>query len=54
VIRKFGRALLEAIDLRDLFVFGGLGCVAYGVAQIHEPAAWIVAGCALFWLGVRR
>lgn len=41
-------------DLRDLFVFGGLGCVVAGVAQIYPPAAWIVGGAALFWLGTRR
>lgn len=38
---------------RDVITFSGLGCVAYGVAQFNEPAAWVVAGCALFWLGVR-
>jgi hypothetical protein len=43
-----------ALELRDLFVFGGLGCVAYGAAQIYPPAAWIVGGATLFWLGIRR
>lgn len=41
-------------DLRDLFAFGGLAAACYGIAQIHAPAAWIVGGVALFWLGVRR
>ena len=45
---------LRAIDLRDLFVFGGLGCAVYGVAGYSVPAAWIVAGVALFSLGVRK
>jgi hypothetical protein len=43
-----------APDLRDLLVFGGIGCAAYGAAQIYPPAAWIIAGAAIFWLGVRR
>ena len=42
------------IDLRDVFVFGGLACAIYGLAQIYVPAAWIVGGSVLFWLGVRR
>lgn len=40
-------------DLRDAFVFGGLAAVGYGLACIHPPAAWIVCGAALFWLGVK-
>lgn len=41
------------IDLQDAFVFGGLGCVGYGLHAIYPPAAWIVVGAALFWLGIR-
>ena len=41
-------------DLRDVFVFGGLACAVIGVAQVFVPAAWVVGGAALFWLGVRR
>lgn len=44
----------RAVDLRDVFVFGGLACAVYGIAQLHGPAAWIAAGAAFFWLGVRR
>lgn len=57
---RIGRALagvkaaLAEVELRDCFVFGGLGAVVYGVAQINQPAAWIVGGAALFWLGIRR
>jgi len=43
----------QAIDLRDAFVFGGLGLVGYGVHAIYPPAAWIVVGTALFWIGQR-
>ena len=58
-MRVFLRAILAGLRLtwasveRDVVTFGGLGAVCYGVAQVHEPAAWIVGGCALFWLGVR-
>lgn len=53
-IRKALAKLRNLLDLRDGFAFGGLACVAYGVAQIHQPAAWIVTGIALFWLGIKR
>ena len=42
------------VDLRDIFVFGGLAAMVYGIAQIHVPAAWIISGSALFLLGLRR
>lgn len=46
--------LRDAIDLRDIFVFGGLACAVYGISQIYVPASWIAAGATFFWLGVRR
>jgi hypothetical protein len=51
---KFIQRLAAAVDLRDAFVFGGSAFVFHGLWQIYPPAAWIVAGAALFWLGVRR
>lgn len=42
-----------AVDLRDVFVFGGLVAIGYGINMIYPPAAWIVCGAVLFWLGVR-
>jgi len=42
------------VDLRDLCVFGGLAMIGNGIAAVYPPAAWIVCGSALFWLGVRR
>lgn len=42
-----------AVDLQDAFVFGGLACVGYGLYCVYPPAAWIVVGGCLFWLGVR-
>jgi len=47
-------ALRRTLDLRDIFWIGGLSAVGYGIAQIHAPAAWIVCGAAVFWMGVRR
>ena len=47
-------AAWSGIDLRDGFVFGGLACVVIGVALIYTPAAWIIGGAALFWLGLRK
>jgi len=40
-------------DLRDCLVFGGIAAAAYGIGLIYVPAAWIFAGLAAFWLGVR-
>jgi hypothetical protein len=49
-----GRWVTSAFDLRDLFVFSGLGAAWYGLSQVSSPAAWVVVGVALFWLGVRK
>lgn len=40
--------------LRELFVFGGLASTVNGISQVSEPAAWVIGGVVLFWLGVRR
>lgn len=53
-LRKLVAAAREELELRDAFVFGGLGLALYGVAQVYAPAAWIAAGGALFWLGIRK
>ena len=42
------------LDLRDVFVFGGLACAVHGVSLLSVPAAWIVGGTVLFLLGARR
>ena len=47
-------SLGEAIELRDVFWIAGLAAAGYGIWQIYAPAAWIVCGAAVFWLGVRR
>lgn len=53
-VRPAFRRVFAAVDLRDVFVFGGLAAVGYGIAQIHVPAAWIATGSVLFLLGLRR
>jgi len=52
-MRKIISTLAGAIDLRDAFVFGGIALVGYGVHAIYPPAAFIVVGLAVFWIGVR-
>jgi len=54
IAAKVSDAILRMIDLRDVFVFGGLAAVGYGVAQIHTPSAWIIIGGAVLVLGLRR
>lgn len=44
-------------DVRDVLVFGGIAAAAYGISTLPwiaaGPAAWIFAGLALAWLGIR-
>lgn len=42
------------LDLRDAFAFGGLALITAGAGWAYAPAAPIVLGLALFWLGTRR
>jgi hypothetical protein len=53
-IRQLLAKISAEVGLREAFVFGGLGCAAYGLAQIYPPAAWIVSGSVLFYLGIKR
>lgn len=53
-MKKLALTLLTAFDLRDAFVFGGIALVGYGAGQVYAPAAPIVVGSALFWLGTRK
>jgi hypothetical protein len=41
------------VDGRDLLFGAGVGSLAYGSAQVFEPAGWIVAGALLVWLSTR-
>lgn len=47
------KPVLAWLDLRDLFVFGGLTMVGYGIALVYPPAAWSLCGLAILWLGLR-
>lgn len=47
------RQLAALLDIRDVVTFGGLGMVGYGISLIYPPAAYIVCGAVLFWLGAR-
>jgi hypothetical protein len=41
------------VDLTDVFVFGGLAMVFYGLWYVYQPAAWIVAGAFLVVVGMK-
>ena len=47
-------AIEGAVGLNEVFVFGGILISGYGIAQIYEPAAWIVIGTIILLLGLRR
>lgn len=47
------RQFAELFDLRTTVSLGGLGMVGYGLSLIYPPAAYIVCGAVLFWLGAR-
>ncbi len=52
---KFRLASVATV-IRDLVGVAGAGAVIHGVAAIHEPSAWIVAGGAMVgyaWLSAR-
>lgn len=57
-MRRRAAALVERVlglaDASDLLLAGGLGCVATGVAQWSEPAAWCVVGVALIVAGMLK
>ena len=53
-VKRFSAAVRGAVDLRDVFVFGGLGLAFYGLAQWDIGLACSVIGAVIFWLGVRR
>ena len=47
------KRLHSAFDVRDVFVFGGIGLAGYGIWIVSPPAAFVVVGLAFFWLGIR-
>lgn len=52
--RYTASAISKTFDLRDAFVFGGTGLIFIGTWQIYPPAAYIVTGALLFWVGIRK
>ena len=50
---RLGRAVRATFDLRDMFVFVGIGFAVYGGNTIYPGGGWFVGGAALFWLGAR-
>ena len=42
------------IDIRDIFVFSGIGLTAYGAFLIYQPAGLIVLGVPIFYLGLTK
>lgn len=53
-MRERMKQLATLLDLRDALAFGGLAMLGYGLWLIAPPAAFIVCGAALFWLGAGR
>jgi len=53
-IDRIVKVIAAEIGLREVFVIGGISCVAYGLAQIYPPAAWVVTGVALFCISIIR
>ena len=43
---------MKRIDANDLFIVTGLALLAVGVGIYSVPAALVVVGSVLFWLGV--
>ncbi len=50
-IAAFCRACVP--DLRDVLVFGGIGCASYGINMIEPAFAFIFAGITTMWIGLR-
>lgn len=40
-------------NLRDLLIFGGIGCVWHGLNMVYPPSAWCVSGLLLLVVGWR-
>lgn len=52
-VELLARRAADSVDRRDLFVFGGLASMGYGIGQIYAPAAWVVVGAIVFLIGMR-
>jgi hypothetical protein len=45
-------AIVKVVDLRDAFVFGGLGLMGYGLYQYRPWIAFTVCGTILLAIGI--
>lgn len=52
-MRIFLQKIIKAIDLQDVFAFGGLAMAFAGLHAIYPPAALVVIGAVLFRMGAR-
>lgn len=53
VLSKFGRSIAALFDFGDVLFVAAVASIAYGVAQIYPPAAWIVVGLIFIVVGMR-
>lgn len=53
-IKRVLSTIWRGFDLKDVFAFGGLAAVAWGLWLVYPPAAFIVTGACLFWMGAIR
>ena len=49
---KMKFAIVKVVDLRDAFVFGGLGLMGYGLYQYRPWIAFTVCGTILLAIGI--
>lgn len=52
-MRERIKKLADGIGPQELLAFGGLAMIGYGLYLVYPPAAWIVVGAALFYIGAR-
>lgn len=50
--KKISAFLVGLIGLRDVFVFGGLAMLGYGLYQVKPWIAFAICGCLLMILGL--
>lgn len=48
--RSGGRAAFKLLNAG--LVMGGIGLIGFGSAQVYEPAAFVIVGSILLWLGL--
>ncbi|HSH29762.1 MAG TPA: hypothetical protein VK971_07640 [Thiohalobacter sp.] len=39
-------------SLNVVFIAAGLGAIGYGAWQVYEPAAFVLVGGIVFWMGL--